>query len=837
MKRTALTTTTTTTALSNLLCLWLLGCFLPTPIHCALSFASSADGSSMYATTVIQPSNNPALSNNQSSLTYAEGSFDSAVFWQPLGMSSVIDGTYIHLIADSQNRAIRAMDWGQPLYGRTWKVAGSILDGSSSSLDGVCLNQSCPASNPTSGFVMPHAVRIHPYGKAAFVADPRDGYIKIVNLFTSSITSIIAAPGQTEDELQSVYAAAGTYVSPMYPVDLCFIGVDKLAVLDAHNHTVWTWTSAQGYSVSVEASVGAGNWSILSGKNSMDQGSGYVEGSASNARFNQPMGLACAFVGSNASTQLEEFYVADTGNRVIRAVNPSTGFTTLKVGNTAYSPTVVVSDNNNPLLAVLAGPTQLALYQNAVYFTDRNPQDPKQGAVRVWYRQTGYVRTLVGQTIRGSADGLVATGMAAVQAAWGLVVFEVDKVGWSEADTSAIRYVSPTENASSVNRRKMCGVGYYWNDAMSNCSLCSNSSKPEGTIFTGVNCAWACPDPPYVRAFGGCLDFSNQQPVVNGRLATSPGGTLVKVCDAGYWWNGTFCVVCQAGMYCNGMNAMGIGKEVCPTNLTSADGAQSLEKDCYCPLGYFWLNFNLSINANLSSLQNASGSNSGQNCVQCWEGYYCPSDGWRSSLSPVACNGNATSLPGSVLPTNCTCKEGFYGPNGGPCAPCPMFGYCPGGTNYSACPPFTSMANDSVCKPLPGYYGEWSHPAILCPMGFYCPGVLQQAIACPDNATTIGMGSTSLSSCVCAAGFYGSIANATASSGAGAQSSNSNMSGVCKVCPVDKYCPRNSTQVVACPAQSSTQGRQGIFLLCFFIQLFTKHTVHKSHDATNMNGR
>lgn len=312
------------------------------------------------------------------------------------------------------------------------------------------------------------------------------------------------------------------------------------------------------------------------------------------------------------------------------------------------------------------------------------------------------------------------------------------------------------------------------------CSM-ANKSKPEGTIFTGTNCTWACPDPPYVRPYGGCLDFSALDKIPNGKLAVSSSlsQTLVKVCDAGFFLNGTgLCQDCQVGMYCDGMNFMGVGSALCPYNLTSLLNAKSLG-DCYCPLGYSFPTLNSSFPLNTTTTMTPE-------CKICQAGYYCPSP----YTDPVLCNDNATSKEGSVVQTNCTCNFGYYGPNGGPCNPCPERSYCPGGTNYSACPPNTYMSNETICKPDPGYYGAWGQEGIICPLGAYCPGTLQTYQLCPNSSTTVAAGASSVASCVCVAGYYGIIQNT---------------SSMCKLCPAQYYCPLNSSAPTACPAESVTQ--------------------------------
>lgn len=174
------------------------------------------------------------------------------------------------------------------------------------------------------------------------------------------------------------------------PTDVVSWGTN-LAFCDGENHSIWIYTGVD----STKMAQTTGTWatttlSLLSGGNIPTQGL-YAEGSSSTARFWEPLGITY-----NPDSAV--LYVADFRNRVIRSVNPSTGFTTLMVGKPAQGPSIV---DGNTSVAVLVGPTNLVYKDQAVYFSDRNPNTVNgDGAFRVWYVQTNLVRTLVGQTTR-----------------------------------------------------------------------------------------------------------------------------------------------------------------------------------------------------------------------------------------------------------------------------------------------------------------------------------------------------------------------------------------------------------------------------------------------------
>lgn len=175
-----------------------------------------------------------------------------------------------------------------------------------------------------------------------------------------------------------------------FPTDVVSWGTN-LAFCDGQNNSIWIYTGVD----STKMAQTTGTWStatlsLLSGGNTPTQGL-YAEGASSTARFWEPLGITY-----NPDSAV--LYVADFRNRVIRSVNPSTGFTTLMVGKQAQAASIV---DGLTTVAVLVGPTNLVYNNLAVYFSDRNPTTGDgDGAFRVWYTSTNQVRTLVGQATR-----------------------------------------------------------------------------------------------------------------------------------------------------------------------------------------------------------------------------------------------------------------------------------------------------------------------------------------------------------------------------------------------------------------------------------------------------
>ena len=86
---------------------------------------------------------------------------------------------------------------------------------------------------------------------------------------------------------------------------------------------------------------------------------------------------------------------------------------------------------------------------------------------------------------------------------------------------------------------------------------------------------------------------------------------------------------------------------------------------------------------------------------RCGSGYYSEEVGATTFFSSKMCNQcpeHSTAPIGSSSASNCTCLEGYYGPAGGPCEPCPS------GTYKS------SIGSAAACTPCPRS-GQWSPKA------------------------------------------------------------------------------------------------------------------------------
>jgi DNA-binding beta-propeller fold protein YncE len=529
----------------------------------------------------------------------------SSDLWQPQGMSGIALAGHIALVADTQNQVIRKIDFlsDGP---STSIIAGNLT------VKGNCLDGSCPPNSFRDGvgaeatFTMPYSVRFDHTRKHALVADTRSSAIRQINLYTFQVTTLLRDVG--------------------FPTDIAVLPQGIFFFCDAMNHV-----------------IRRSDGKIISGSFSR----GYAEGPASSAKFSDPLSITY-------NPNEDKLYVADYTNRVIREVDPITGFTVLRIGDPSSSSSSSSIKDSPSVPIILSGPTSLVYFQgmcvciymrtgqthlththtntgtNAVYFSDRNVESD-DAVLRVWYVSTNTVFTIVGQESRvlQTADGSVLDPSVGLNAIWGVTVLSPDWIAWSEADTNLIR---------AVSRKPLCKVGEHYDDEEEGqCIPCDPASKPHGTTFiNNIDCAWACPDPPHQYLPFVCPEFQSP-PVRNAKLAVGEGGTtgITVVCDAGYEKTSSeyTCELCPAGYYCDGTNT---GKKPCQENSHSLPGATSQHEGCICNPSFYYDN---------------------GTCAPCPINHYCPG----SKEGPIQCPSGTTSNNNTTTSTsidNCTCHNG-----------------------------------------------------------------------------------------------------------------------------------------------------------------------------------
>jgi hypothetical protein len=154
----------------------------------------------------------------------------------------------------------------------------------------------------------------------------------------------------------------------------------------------------------------------------------------------------------------------------------------------------------------------------------------------------------------------------------------------------------------------------------------------------------------------------------------------------------------------------------------------------------------------------------GVNCIGCSAGRYA-----SANQSCLACASGKYSFQ-AQNPECSFCPEGKYSP----------------GVNFSYClscesGKYTSTSGNSFCTTCPAgrYSSAGSFECFSCPIGTFGDSALG-CKPCIRNATTVSIGSSSSSSCVCSSGFYGNAYEA---------------SGECILCKNEAAfsCPQNSS--------------------------------------------
>jgi alpha-tubulin suppressor-like RCC1 family protein len=176
----------------------------------------------------------------------------------------------------------------------------------------------------------------------------------------------------------------------------------------------------------------------------------------------------------------------------------------------------------------------------------------------------------------------------------------------------------------------------------------------------------------------------------------------------------------------------------CPNrSITLADGSDSLES-CLCDAG-------------------ARGPDGGP-CVECEEDTYKDVPGASACLG---CPLYSVS-PKGFIRTDCYCSRGFTGPFGGPCLACPPNFYkdTVGDANCTFCGPnlispiASNYSTDCQCEL--GYTGPLGGPCVKCSLGKYKDIIgADLCLDCPLRSTTLLLGATTRSDCVCDKGSTG----------------------------------------------------------------------------------
>ena len=245
-------------------------------------------------------------------------------FYSPGGIAS--NGATILFVADTGNHKIR---WVNTVTGATTTVAGSGVSGFAD-------NTLATAAR----FNSPEGVAFD--GAALFVADTGNHAIrKVASPFSSGEVSTLAGAGVPG----FVDNTSGASVAFSSPRSLISVGND-LFVADTGNQVI--------------RKVDTSNFGFTTTLAGFPQLPGFSDGTGSAARFNSPKGIA---VQEGVPTL---FYVADTGNHIIRQVTTVEGAVTTVAGNPPRTGTA----DGSGAAARFDGPAGVAVIGDNVFLAD-----------------------------------------------------------------------------------------------------------------------------------------------------------------------------------------------------------------------------------------------------------------------------------------------------------------------------------------------------------------------------------------------------------------------------------------------------------------------------------
>ena len=283
---------------------------------------------------------------------------------------------------------------------------------------------------------------------------------------------------------------------------------------------------------------------------------------------------------------------------------------------------------------------------------------------------------------------------------------------------------------------------------------------------------------------------------------------------------------CPPGQFCP--NASSASTACLPGFYCNASGLSAVSGPCQ--EGYVCLSAAVSPRPN----DNVTGH-------ACPKGHYCPLQSARSLPCPVGTYLNRThataredcqdcipglycDMPGLPVPVG-SCTSGYYCPAGQSISnpiPCPPGHMCPDGSESPVpCRPgfYQDQQGQAECATCPPQYycdgidgPNTNYTQFLCPAGFYCPACTTSGFqyACPVGRYSNASGLSNSSECLpCRGGHYCAVPATSNPSTLcspgyfcrqGARSATPDQGADAGPCPVGHYCPRGTTQPVACPA-------------------------------------
>jgi uncharacterized protein YjiK len=345
--------------------------------------------------------------SNSGSLGSADGTGSNAQFWRPCGIA--VDKAGNLYVADTYNFTIRKIT---PV-GTNWVV--STIAGLAGSLD-----FSADGTGSNARFEHPEGIAVDNAGNL-YVADTFSFTIRKITLAgTNWVVSTIAGLAPSLGNPVGPGSADGTGSNAGFyePGGIAVDSADNLYVADTDNQTIRKVTP-----------VGT-NW-VVSTIAGLAGSSGSVEGTGSNARFNQPWGIAVDSAGN--------LYLGDSMNSAIRKVTSAGVVSTLAGGGGG----VGIADGTGGS-ARFNLPYGIAVDKAGNLYV----ADSGNNTIRK-ITSAGVVSTLAGLAgSSGSADG--AGSNARFSQPWGIAADSAGNLYVADPVNSTIRKVTPAGVVSTL---------------------------------------------------------------------------------------------------------------------------------------------------------------------------------------------------------------------------------------------------------------------------------------------------------------------------------------------------------------------------------------------------
>ena len=260
------------------------------------------------------------------------------------------------------------------------------------------------------------------------------------------------------------------------------------------------------------------------------------------------------------------------------------------------------------------------------------------------------------------------------------------------------------------------------------------------------------------------------------------------------------CQLCRANYSCAGGD---LPAQPCPNASLSVAGSAA-QTNCVCTAGH-------------------TGPDGGP-CRACTKGEW---KGENGSSACIKCAPNASSAIGSTSAEACLCQPGFTGPDGGLCSACQIGTYKEkaGSLACSNCSTNTTTRErgsdeyvDCLCERGLEFAGfsPVTNTTICaaCPVGKYkeAPGHPQVCVSCPANSTTVALGASVRSDCVCVSGRYSVVSALNVSSCQHCTANTFKVSAgnaACTPCPANASAPAGSNASTACQCFLGFTGPNG----------------------------